>query len=63
MSADLRGAAIVGADGRAAGRERATATRWGEAARGLLAAADDAGDEPASRVHVATEDGEAFALR
>ena len=28
-----------------------------------MAAADAAGDEPASHVHVATEDGEAFAVR
>ena len=29
----------------------------------LVAAADAAGNEPASHVHVATEDGEAFAVR
>jgi hypothetical protein len=62
MSADLRGCALLGADG-----EVAAATgdpeSWGAAATELLAAADAAGDEPASHVHVATEDGEAFALR
>jgi len=36
---------------------------WGEAARGLLAAADAAQDEPAAYAHVATGDGEVFCLR
>jgi hypothetical protein len=36
---------------------------WGSAANELLSAADSAGDEPAGHVHVATEDGEAFAVR
>jgi len=62
MSADLRGAAILGADGEllaASGDDDS----WGDAARALLAAADAAGSAPAQRAHVATEDGEAFALR
>jgi hypothetical protein len=62
MSAELRGAAILDASG-----EPLAATgppeRWAEPARGLLAAADAAGGEPASEVHVGTEDGEAFAVR
>jgi hypothetical protein len=65
MSVDLRGAAIVGADG-----EVLAATgdpdAWRGAARDLFAAADAAGGDPAlpaQRVHVATEDGEAFGLR
>ena len=62
MSADLRGAAIVGGDGRALAAT-GDLDAWGEAAQGLLSAADAAGTEPASHVHVATEDGEAFALR
>jgi hypothetical protein len=36
---------------------------WARAGAALIAAADEAGDEPASHVHVATEDGEAFAVR
>ncbi len=36
---------------------------WANAAAALLSAADAAGHEPASHVHVATEDGEAFAVR
>ena len=35
----------------------------GRAGRGAAVAADAAGDEPAGHVHVATEDGEAFAVR
>jgi rRNA maturation endonuclease Nob1 len=62
MSADLRGCALLGP-----GDEVLAATgdaeRWSAAAADLLAAADEAGDEPASHVHVATEDGEAFAVR
>jgi predicted regulator of Ras-like GTPase activity (Roadblock/LC7/MglB family) len=62
MSADLRGCALLGSDGQvlAASGDR---DRWAAAAADLLAAADEAGDEPASHVHVATEDGEAFAVR
>jgi hypothetical protein len=62
MAADLRGCALLGRDGQvlAATGDR---DRWGAAATDLLAAADEAGEEPASHVHVATEDGEAFAVR
>ena len=62
MSADLRGCALLGADGQvlAATGDR---DRWGAPASDLLAAADEAGGEAASHVHVATEDGEAFAVR
>jgi hypothetical protein len=62
MSADLRGCAILAADGSglaASGDLQA----WAEAGSKLLAAADAAGGEPAVRAHVATEDGEAFVLR
>jgi predicted regulator of Ras-like GTPase activity (Roadblock/LC7/MglB family) len=62
MSADLRGCALLGPDGQvlAATGER---DRWAAPAADLLAAGDEAGDEQASQVHVATEDGEAFAVR
>jgi hypothetical protein len=62
MSADVRGCALIDADD---GVLAATGDRepWGAAATELLAAADGAGGEPASHVHVATEDGEAFAVR
>ena len=62
MSADLRGCALLDSAGRVLAAT-GEAERWQAAASDLLAAADEAGDEPASHVHVATEDGEAFAVR
>jgi hypothetical protein len=62
MSADLRGCALVTPDGDVLAAT-GEADRWGPAAAELLSAADSAGDETASHVHVATEDGEAFAVR
>lgn len=62
MSADLRGCALIGPGGQVLAAT-GEAERWGPAAAELLSAADAAGDEPASHVHVATEDGEAFAVR
>jgi predicted regulator of Ras-like GTPase activity (Roadblock/LC7/MglB family) len=62
MSPDLRGAAILDAGGAvlaAAGRPE----RWREEAAALFAAADRAGGDPVEQVHVATEQGEVFALR
>ena len=62
MSPDLRGAAILAADGSvlaAAGEP----SRWREDAAALFAVADAAGGEPVEQVHVATEQGEVFALR
>ena len=62
MSPDLRGAAILAADGSvlAASGEPG---RWREDAAALFAVADAAGAEPVEQVHVATEQGEVFALR
>jgi hypothetical protein len=62
MAADLRGCALLGPDGRVLA---ATGDRdgWAAAAAELLAAADEAGGEAATHIHVATEDGEAFAVR
>ena len=62
MSADLRGCALVGPGGQVLAAT-GEAHRWGGPAAELLSAADPAGDQPASHVHVATEDGEAFAVR
>lgn len=62
MSPDLRGGAILAGDGSvlaAAGRPE----RWREDATALLAVADKAGDEPVEQVHIATEQGEVFAVR
>ena len=62
MSADLRGCALIGPGGLVLAAT-GEAHRWTPVAGELLSAADGAGDEPASHVHVATEDGEAFAVR
>jgi len=62
MSPDLRGAAILAADG-AALAATDLADRWAEDTAELLAVADRAGDRPVEQVHIATEQGEVFALR
>jgi hypothetical protein len=62
MSPDLRGCAVLGSDGRALAAS-GDPQLWASAGGALLAAADVAGGEPASHAHVATEDGEAFAVR
>jgi hypothetical protein len=62
MSPDLRGCAVLDSEGRALAAS-GDSESWAGAGAALLAAADAAGDEPASHVHVATEDGEAFAVR
>jgi hypothetical protein len=62
MSADLRGCAVLGEGGEVLAAT-GDADQWGPAAAALLSAADAAGAEPAGHVHVATEDGEAFAVR
>jgi predicted regulator of Ras-like GTPase activity (Roadblock/LC7/MglB family) len=62
MSPDLRGAAILDAEG-AVLAASGDSERWREDAAALLAVADAAGEEPVEQVHVATEQGEVFALR
>jgi hypothetical protein len=62
MSADLRGCALIGPGGQVLAAT-GDHDRWGGPAAELLSAADAAGEEPAGHVHVATEDGEAFAVR
>lgn len=62
LSPDLRGAAILGAGGEALAAT-AEPGRWAEDAGALLAVADRAGDEPVEQVHIATEQGEVFAVR
>lgn len=62
MSPDLRGGAIIAPDGSvlaASGRPE----RWREDAATLLAVADGAGGEPVEQAHIATEQGEVFAVR
>jgi hypothetical protein len=62
MSPDLRGCAVLDPEGRALAAS-GDQDGWSSAGAGLLTAADAAADEPADHVHVATEDGEAFAVR
>jgi len=62
MSPDLRGGAILAADGAVlAASDRPE--RWREDAATLLEVADGAGGEPIEQAHVATEQGEVFAVR
>jgi hypothetical protein len=63
MSPDLRGCAVLDSQGRALAAIGGEPERWAEAGAALLAAADAAGGEPITHAHVATEDGEAFAVR
>ncbi len=62
MSPDLRGGAILGPDGMVLAASDSP-NRWREDAAALLEAADRAGTEPVEQVHIATEQGEVFALR
>ena len=62
MSPDLRGCALLDGEGRALAAS-GDPESWASAGSALIAAADEAADEPAGHVHVATEDGEAFAVR
>jgi predicted regulator of Ras-like GTPase activity (Roadblock/LC7/MglB family) len=62
MSTDLRGAAILDSGG-AVLAATAEPERWREDAANLFAVADSAGAEPVEQVHIATEQGEVFALR
>jgi predicted regulator of Ras-like GTPase activity (Roadblock/LC7/MglB family) len=62
LSPDLRGGAILGGDG-AVLAASGPPDRWREDAAALLDVADRAGEEPVEQVHIATEQGEVFALR
>jgi len=62
MSPDMRGGAILAGDGAvlaASGRPE----RWREDVAALLAAADRGDPEPVEQIHIATEQGEVFAIR
>lgn len=63
MSPDLRGAAILAVDGSVLAATAGEPERWREDAAALFAVADAAEDEPVEQVHVATEQGEVFAIR
>jgi hypothetical protein len=62
LTPELRGAVILEGEGRALAATGA-AERWAKAGTALLGAADDAGGRRADHVHVATGDGEVFAVR
>ena len=63
MSPDLRGAAILGPEGEVLAASGEAPERWAEDAAALFAVADGAGEGPVEQVHVATEQGEVFAIR
>jgi predicted regulator of Ras-like GTPase activity (Roadblock/LC7/MglB family) len=63
MSPDLRGAAILGPDGEVLAASGEEPERWGEDAAALFAAADAAEEVSVEQVHIATEQGEVFAIR
>lgn len=63
MSPDLRGAAILGPGGEVLAATGEEPERWGEDAAALFAAADGAEEVPVEQVHIATEQGEVFAIR
>jgi predicted regulator of Ras-like GTPase activity (Roadblock/LC7/MglB family) len=62
MSPDLRGAAILDSEGAVVAAD-GSPDRWREDAATLLEIADRAGGEPVEQVHIATQQGEVFALR
>src|SRR5258707_13876831 len=62
MSPDLRGGAILGSGGEVLAAS-GSPDRWGEDVAALLGVADRAGSEPVEQIHIATEQGEVFALR
>ncbi|HEU4739802.1 MAG TPA: hypothetical protein VFS54_12090 [Solirubrobacterales bacterium] len=63
MSPDLRGAAILGPEGEVLAASEGEPERWREDAAALFAAADGAEETAVEQVHIATEQGEVFAIR
>jgi hypothetical protein len=63
MSPDLRGAAVLGPEGEVLAATGEEPERWGEDAAALFAVADAAEGVPVEQVHIATEQGEVFAIR
>jgi hypothetical protein len=62
MSPDLRGGAILASDGSVLAASNRP-ERWRDDATTLLEVADGAGGEPVDQAHIATEQGEIFAVR
>jgi hypothetical protein len=63
MSPDLRGAAILAADGSVLAAVGESPSRWRDDAAALFAVADAAEGEAVEQIHVAAAEGEVFALR
>ncbi|MGN6556942.1 MAG: hypothetical protein ACTHLH_02895, partial [Solirubrobacterales bacterium] len=63
MSPDLRGAAVLGPDGEVLAATGEEPERWAEDAKALFRVADAAEGVPVEQVHIATEQGEVFAIR
>lgn len=63
MSPDLRGAAVLGPDGAVLAATGEEPERWAADAKALFAVADAAEGVPVEQVHIATEQGEVFAIR
>jgi predicted regulator of Ras-like GTPase activity (Roadblock/LC7/MglB family) len=62
MSPDLRGAAILDSAGAVLAASDQP-ERWREDSATLLEVADRAGEEPVEQLHIATQQGEVFAVR
>ena len=65
MAADVRGCALLDGAGKvlASSGDEDSRDEWAAAAAALLEAADSIRDEPATQIHVGTEEGEVFAVR
>jgi hypothetical protein len=63
MSPDLRGAAVLGPGGKVLAATGGEPGRWADDAAALFAVADAAEGVPVEQVHIATEQGEVFAIR
>jgi predicted regulator of Ras-like GTPase activity (Roadblock/LC7/MglB family) len=63
MSPDLRGAAIFDPEGEVLAATGGEQERWGADAAALFATADAAEGVPVEQIHIATEQGEVFAIR
>jgi len=63
MSPDLRAAAVLGPQGEVVAASGGEPDRWAADAAVLFAAADVAERVPVEQVHIATEQGEVFAIR
>jgi hypothetical protein len=63
MSPDLRGAAVLGPGGEVLAATSGDPERWAEDTATLLAAGDAAEGAPVEQAHIATEQGEVFAIR